>query len=161
MPTISPDGAARLRRTEKVESYRGGTAQRRASMRIAYASLAVLLTALIASCSSFGKSKPEPVIDPNAYPANYRKQIATFLQTTNLDRADYSNAFISMPALKPVGDSQRYVVCVQFNGYNQQRTKVAIYFAASVAQFVDAKPEQCADAAYQPFTELAVLVPSR
>ena len=131
-------------------------------MRIARAGIVALLASIsIAGCSGFGKPKPEPVVDPNAYPANYRTQIVTLLTTTLTDRADFRGALIAAPALKPVGDSQRYVVCLQLNGHNQRRDKVVIYLAGVPNFFLDAKPEQCADAAYQPFKELEAETPDK
>jgi len=130
-----------------------------AVIKIAGAGLALALASMsVAGCGS--APKPAPVIDPNAIPANYRNQIATFLMTMLTDRADFRNALIAPPALKPVGQSQHYVVCVQFNGHNQHKDKAVIYLAGAINQYVDAAPEQCADAAYQPFTELAGLGPS-
>lgn len=117
-----------------------------------------------AGCSGFGGPKTQqaavPPPDPNAFPANYRIQIARFLATQLTDRADFRGALISPPVLKPVGDSQHYVVCLQFNGHTQIRNKVAIYLAGEITQFIDSKPEQCADAAYQPFKELESVTPS-
>ena len=58
------------------------------------------------------------------------------------------------------GDNPHYIVCVQFNGHGQIKNKVAIYLAGEITQFVDATPEQCGDAAYQPFKELEAEAPS-
>jgi hypothetical protein len=128
-------------------------------MKIARAGLAMALASMsVAGCSS--APKPAPVIDPNAFPANYRNQIATFLMTVLTDRADFRSSLIAPPVLKQVGDSQHYVVCVQLNGRNQHKDKALIYLAGAVNQYVDAAPGQCADAAYQPFTELVGLAPS-
>lgn len=103
---------------------------------------------------------PAPALDPNAYPANYRKQIATYLLTVLTERSDFYNTVISQPAIKPVLQSQRYVVCLQFNGRVQHKNKVVVYLAGTLQQFVDATPEQCGDAVYQPFQELAAAAPS-
>ena len=120
-----------------------------------------LAATMLAGCSGFGADKPAPAIDPNAFPANYRKDVANFLPVNLMDRAEFRGALIAAPALKPVGDAQRYVVCLQFNGYNQRKDKVAIYFGGELQQFIDPTPEQCAGAAYQPFTELASEIPAR
>jgi hypothetical protein len=136
--------------------------QSQAVMSIVRAGTAVALAALMtAGCSSFGGQKPVQVINANVYPANYRNQIAMLLRTLLTDRADFLGAYISAPALKSTGDAQHYVVCVQFNGHGQPKEKVAIYLAGEVTQFVDAKPQECADAVYQPFTELAGVMPRR
>jgi len=123
--------------------------------------MAALLATVLPGCSSFGTPKPVPQVDPNAFPANYRKQIATYLQTYLVDRADFRSSLIAEPAMKPVEQSQHYVVCVQFNGHNQHKTKAAIYLAGAITQFVDPKPGQCDDAVYQPFQELADETPEK
>lgn len=112
-----------------------------------------------AGCSSTSKSaKPQAAVDPNAYPADYRAQIVGFLRQSLTDRPDFRGAQISPPVLKPIGDSQRYMVCVQFNGRSLIKTKVAIYLDGQMTQFVDAA-EQCAGAAYEPFRELEAAIP--
>lgn len=122
--------------------------------------LFLALALAMAGCSSFGAKKDAAPVDPNAYPATYRTQIAAFLRQSLTNRAAFRGAFISSPMLKPIGDSQRYVVCVQFHNNGQLENKVAIYFAGMIAQFVDATPAQCGNAAYTPFNELAAAVPS-
>jgi len=133
---------------------------RPAGMNFRAATSATLIALALASCSGFGGPKKDAApTDPNAFPANYRAQIATFLRQSLTSRADFRGAFISPPMLMPVGDSQRYIVCVQFHGNGQLKTKVAIYFAGMIAQFIDSTPEQCGGAAYTPFTELAAALP--
>jgi hypothetical protein len=132
------------------------------AMRIARAGIWALLASIgLVGCTGFGKPKPEPAVDPNAYPANYRTQMVTLLTTMLTDRADFRGALIAPPALKPVGQSQHYVVCLQLNGHNQHKDKVVIYLAGAPTQYIDSKPEQCADAAYQPFKELEDMTPTR
>lgn len=121
----------------------------------------LLLVAMAAGCSSSGKKTPEVVIQTNVYPAGYRNQVATLLMTTLRDPADFRTAQISAPALKQVGDNQHYIVCVLLTGHPPRREKVAIYLGSSITQFIDAQPGQCADAAYQPFTELQHMNPSK
>jgi hypothetical protein len=130
---------------------------------------ALLATAaLLAACSGgfggFG-SKPAPaaVVNPDPYPAAYRQQVATLLVMNLADRADFRGALIAAPALKPVagGQMQHYVVCLQFTGHNDRRTKAVVYLEGKPNEFVDATPEQCDGAAYQPFTELVYEQPDR
>ncbi len=134
---------------------------RGATMNLGVGVAAALLAVAVAGCSGFGspKSGALSTADPNAYPANYRTQILEFLRQSLSSRAAYHGAVISQPVLKSVGDSQRYIVCVQFNSNSQISNKVAIYFAGMISQFVDSTPEQCGDAAYQPFKELDAAVP--
>ncbi len=115
---------------------------------------ASIMAALLAGCSGLAKKKEPVAVDPNVYPQDYRKQIGVLLATTSKDAADFHGTLISQPVLKQVGDSPHYIVCVQFTGRGVRRTKVAIYLEGAVTQFVDATPEQCGDAQYQPFTEL-------
>ncbi len=123
---------------------------------MAAAFIAALLATTLAGCTK----KPEIVtVDPNAYPVNYRKDIVEFLRQSLTDRAAFRGALIAQPALKPVGDSQRYTICVQFNSRGQSTTKAAIYIDGHLTQFIDATPEQCAGVAYQPFKELQAAVP--
>ena len=141
-------------------------------MRGLAAAAALLLAAtLLAACSgglsslgSFG-SKPAPatVVDPDPYPADYRRQVATLLTTNLRDRADFRGAQIAAPALKPVANSQtpHYVVCVLLTGHNEPRSKAIVYLEGKPNQFIDARPEQCGGAAYQPFTELIYEQPER
>jgi hypothetical protein len=125
-------------------------------MKIAYLEVALLLASTaIAGCSN----TPKPAVDANVMPTDYRNQIATYLGQVVTDRADFRNSMIGAPVLKPVGSGEHYVVCVMLNGHNQHKENVVIYFGTMVNQFVDATPGQCADAAYQPFKELAALLP--
>lgn len=135
------------------------------------AMLAVMLATLaLAGCSGgfpgFGgtkRARPAPAVDLNLFPANYRNQVAMLLRTTLTDPADFSGALIAPPVLKPVAESPNlhYVVCVQLNGHNERKTKVVIYLGGDPTQYVDATPQQCADAAYQPFTELQNVRPQK
>jgi len=132
------------------------------AMSIARAGRVALLASMsIAGCTGSRGTKPAEAVDPNAYPANYRTQIVDLLTTMLTDRADFRGALIAEPAMKPVGQSQHYVVCLQLNGHNQRKDKVVIYLAGVPIQYVDSKPEQCADAAYQPFKELEDMTPTR
>ena len=116
-------------------------------------------TLLLASVAIAGCSTPKPAVDPNVMPTDYRNQIATYLSQLLTDRADFRLSLIGAPVLKPVGASEHYIVCVMLNGHNQHKEKVVIYLGTNINQFVDAAPGQCADAAYQPFKELAALLP--
>jgi hypothetical protein len=137
-------------------------------MAMVRAGMAILAAAVtLAGCGSSGsgifggpkQAQPVQAVDANAFPAFYRQQIMTFLMNELSDRADFRNALIAPPTLKPVGDSQRYIVCLQFNGHNQHKNKVVIYFAGQLQQYVDPTPEQCGDAAFQAFQELATAQP--
>jgi len=124
--------------------------------------VAVAITA--AGCSGFDKSKTaqgSAAVDTNIFPANYRTQIATFLSQSLTTRPDFRGALIAQPVLKPVGDNPHYVVCIQFSGSSQLKAKVAVYLAGQMNEFIDATPEQCSDAVYQPFKELEATLPPK
>jgi len=117
------------------------------------------VTLLLASIAIAGCSTPKPAVDPNVMPTDYRNQIASYLGQVVTDRADFRNSMIGALVLKQVGSGEHYIVCVMLNGHNQHKEKVVIYLGTNINQFVDATPGQCADAAYQPFKELAALLP--
>lgn len=147
----------------------------RTAMRKPCPTVAALVAVLaLAGCSSsslpslpgLGSSKPAqptPTVDMNVYPANYRRQIVVMLLTLLSNRADFLNATIAQPALKPVVDSANlhYVVCIQYNDRTEHRDKAVIYLGGEPQQYIDATPQQCGDAAYQPFTELAAALPHK
>ena len=127
-----------------------------AAMKAARTATALLLASLtIAGCSN----TPKPEVDANVMPTDYRNQVATYLGQVVTDRADFRNSLVGSPVLKQVGANEHYVVCVMLNGHNQHKEKIAIYLGPNINQFIDATPGQCADAAYQPFKELAALLP--
>jgi hypothetical protein len=119
------------------------------------------LATSVAGCSFNTQHPVTPKVDPNLYPQNYRKQVAVYLSQELSDRADFRGARISQAVLKQVGDSQHYVVCLQFNGHSQIKSKVAIYLSGDITQFIDSTPELCGDAAYTPFTELEQVLPDK
>jgi hypothetical protein len=134
------------------------------------ASVAALLLAAgaLGACSGglpgFGsKRAPDVVVNPDTYPADYRRQIANMLVMNLRDRADFRGAFIAAPALKPVADGQtpHYVVCVLLTGHNDKRNKAVVYLEGRPNEFIDATPQQCDGAAYAPFTELEYEQPDR
>jgi len=134
----------------------GSIKVRSASINLRAGAAAMLLSIALAGCST---KKDDVVVDPNLYPATYRTQLLEFLRQSLTSRPDFRGALIAPPILKQVGDNPRYIVCVQFTGNGQSKSKVAIFFAGMISQFVDASPEQCGDAAYQPFKELAGALP--
>ncbi len=130
-------------------------------MRVAAWLAPTVLAATLAACSSFGRQ--EPAIDPNLYPADYKANLLKFLQTYLNDPRGVHEAFLAEPTLRPVGNDSRYVLCVRYNArdengrYEGGTEKAAVYYAGKMTQFVDARPDWCAAAAYQPFPELQAL----
>jgi hypothetical protein len=122
--------------------------------------LGALLPAVLALAGCSKKDQPQIASDPNAFPANYRKDITTFLRQSLTNRADFHGAMISEPAIKPVEESDHYVVCVQFNPKSPIKTKAVVFLGGQMTQFVDATPAQCDGAVYQPFKELDAATPA-
>lgn len=127
--------------------------------RTGLALAALALAATVSGCSSNDKSQPAQPVDLNVYPKDYRAQMLVFLRQSLADRSDFRGVQIGQPTLKPVGVNPHYVVCVQFSVRSQIKTKVAIFLDGQITQFIDATPDQCSDAAYQPFTELGAAAP--
>jgi hypothetical protein len=120
----------------------------------------VMAAGVLAGCSGFGKNQQPAASDPSVFPANYRNTLVTFLQQSLTNRDAFHGVMISEPALKPVGQSQLYIVCVQFNSANAiEPTRAAVFLSGQLTQFIDATPEQCAGAVYQPFKELDAATP--
>jgi hypothetical protein len=139
-----------------VPNFRLLEGRRDIAAAIARSGIALVLASMaIAGCSN----TPKPAADATVMPTDYRNQIATYLGLVVTDRADFRNSMVGSPVLKQVGASEHYIVCVMLNGHNQHKEKIVIYLGPNINQFIDAVPGQCADAAYQPFKELAALLP--
>jgi hypothetical protein len=105
-------------------------------------------------------STKTPEIDPNMFPANYKKEILDTLTHTLDDPTNVRDASISDPVLTPIDKNQRYTACVRFNARNLRRQyvgskdRIAFFYGGRLNQLVEATPEQCGNAAYKPFSEL-------
>lgn len=126
-----------------------------------------LLTALaLAGCSGIGFRKASEMghekVEPNIFPADYKQKIITYLQNSLQEPFAIRDAALAPPVLKQLDTDYRYVACVR---YNQQvggqylgiEEKAIIYFGGEFNQFIDATPQLCGGAAYQPFLELQAL----
>jgi hypothetical protein len=113
--------------------------------------LAALFAALV-GCSQFGKPEQKP--DPNAYPANYKTDLLTYLRDHPDDLSNAQSTYISLPALKQFGAESRYFICLRADGQNWRKEKIVIFFSGMINQFVNATSEDCGTAAYQLFPEL-------
>jgi hypothetical protein len=118
----------------------------------------VMAAGALAGCSGFSKNQ-QPASDLNVFPTNYRSTLVAFLRQSLTKRSDFRGVLLSEPALKPVGPSQHYIVCVQFNSQSAIKTQAAVYLGGQMTQFIDAAPDQCAGAVYQEFKELEAAAP--
>jgi hypothetical protein len=118
--------------------------------------LSALATAL-AACSS--NSKPE---NPNVFPTDYKNEIIVTLKKlfTSNGTARVSGAFVSDPALRPVGKNQLYTACVRYTAHGASSgeignaMRIAYFYGGHLNQLIEASQDQCGNAAYKPFPEL-------
>lgn len=123
--------------------------------------LVAALAATLAGCYS------EPKIEENAVPRpeEYKDQVTTFVRNALTDPTGIRSAFLAQPALRPVANATRYVVCFKYDGkdnadprrYAGSKEFAAIFYDRRISQFVAGTPDLCGQAAYQPFPELQKL----
>jgi hypothetical protein len=129
-------------------------------MRGGMAGIFALTTFALAACTG---STPTPAVDPNIAPSEYDREMLNTLRSTLENPANVREASISAPALRPVGQEQRYSVCVRFNardGANQYmgiKEHIGWFYGGHLNQLVEATPGQCAGAAYRPWPALEQL----
>src|SRR5215467_356201 len=80
----------------------------------------------------------------NVYPDNYRTDLLAALHTYVSDPTNIRDAYVSEPAIRPVGLQNRYAACVRFNARNSDgryvgsRDVLAVFTTGRFDQFVDA-----------------------
>ena len=122
--------------------------------------LPAALAVMLAACAADRRTQD---LDPNIFPTNYKQEVIDTLSQALDDAVNVRDAFISDPALAPVGKDQRYTICVRYNARNlrQQyvgsRDRIGYFYGGHLNQLVDAAAEQCGNAAYKPFPELEKL----
>ena len=73
--------------------------------------LTAVVAGMLAACAS---SEDKPV-EANLLPTNYKQEILDTLSRTLGYPTNVREAYISDPALGPVGKDQRYMACVRYN----------------------------------------------
>lgn len=127
--------------------------------------LACLLLVLGGCGHDYRSTDPVPATEEeiNVPPANYKTDILGAMHAYLVDPTGIRDGAISTPAVKPVGNAQRYVVCLRFNAKRSGNTYAgvkeiaAVFVAGRFDRFVETAREACADAAYAPFPELGKL----
>ena len=128
-------------------------------------SAAISLVLALGACSGAGSSAPPPQTSPNIFPAKYRTEIADFLRTYLNNPTKVRDAYVSEPALKPVGGATHYVSCIRYNPrdpqnrYTGNEDNVVVFWGGRLNQLLPGNPALCANAAYQRFPEAEILVP--
>jgi hypothetical protein len=139
--------------------------------------LALCLAPALAGCSS-GRSREEREARINIYPANYRADLLAALHTYVSDPTHIREAYVSEPAITPIGKQNRYAACVRFDARNSDgryvgsRDVLAVFVDGRFDQFIDestqpgpanqAEPatfvkERCGAAEYKRFPELEAM----
>jgi hypothetical protein len=137
---------------------------------------AVTLVVALAGCGS-GRLREERETRINVYPDNYRTDLLAALHTYVSDPAHIRDAYVSDPAIRPIGTQNRYAACVRFNArnsdgrYTGSKDVLAVFVAGRFDQFVDsslgpagqssqASPvkELCSQAEYKRFPEAEAMV---
>ena len=96
--------------------------------------------------------------DANTYPDNYKAEVLAYLRNYLNDPSGVRNAGISVPAVRAIGNVERYTSCVRFSARTpgasaSGRDYLVIYLAGKLDQ-VAPSSDLCREAAYQPFPEL-------
>jgi hypothetical protein len=134
-----------------------------------HASLFLGIILLLGACGQhlgLGTDTPSAEADPlNAFPTNYKPNILAAMHAYLNDPTGIRDAVISEPALKSIGNSTRYVVCLKFNPkknaneYAGVKELAAAFLLGRFDQFVETAHDLCAGVAYLPFPELQKLPP--
>lgn len=140
--------------------------QRRASLLTA---VAIGLAFGLSACAGerhplYANSRSEEA-ELNAFPANYKSDILGGMHAYLNDPTGIRDAAIAEPALKAIGGTNRYTVCLQFNAKKNARdyagikTVAAVFLAGRLDHFADTIKDACNGAVYAPFPELQKLPP--
>jgi len=114
----------------------------------------------LAACTG---ATPNAAIEPNIAPTEYERETLNTLRSTLENPANVREASISAPALRPVGQEQRYSICVRFNArdaanqYMGLKEHIGWFYAGHLNQLIEAAPGQCVGAAYRPWPALEQL----
>jgi len=125
------------------------------------------LLLLIGACAHHNPLGEDPnagADDPvNVLPTRYKSDILGAMHAYLNDPTGIRDAGIAEPALKSVGNSRRYVVCLRLNAkqrgthYAGVRDIAAVFVAGRFDHFVDPAKDACTGATYTPFPELEKL----
>jgi hypothetical protein len=134
------------------------------SMRWRRSGLLVVATLMLGACGHHhlgGEDDEDPGL--NAYPTGYKTDILGAMHAYLNDPTGIHDAAISEPMLKKIGDSTRYVVCLQFNGklngtgYAGDKVFAAVFLAGHFDHFVEKAQDACGGVSLTPFPELEKL----
>ena len=118
----------------------------------------LLIAAALGACSSGPRVETKGGESVNIYPDNYKAEVLAFLRNYLNDLSGIRDAGITVPAVRPVGGTERYAICVHFSARTpgasaSGRDYLAIFLAGKLDQMAPSR-EQCSGATYEPFPEL-------
>jgi hypothetical protein len=114
--------------------------------------LAAAVAVTACACSS-----KQPKIEENIFPADYKAQIVRHLRMQSDYRLNLRDAYVAPPLMKAYQSTARYISCIRFTAQDDSKEMAAFFFSGGLTQVVNAPPELCANAAYEPFPELQKL----
>jgi hypothetical protein len=121
------------------------------------------LSLVLGACAHNAPSAEAVNSELNTPPTDYRSEIIGAMHAYLNDPTGIRDAGIAEPALKTIGNSTRYVVCVRLNakkrggGYAGVKDMAAVFMVGRFDHFVEKAQEPCAGATYAPFPELQKL----
>jgi hypothetical protein len=108
----------------------------------------------------------------NVYPDNYKTDLAGAVHAYVADPTGIRDAYVSEPAIRAIGQQNRYRACLRFNAKNSDgryagnKDLVAVFVSGRFDQFLEQPPslvaevrEGCKQAEYQRFPEIEALKP--
>jgi len=116
------------------------------------------MAAVIAVTAGACSLNRAPKIEENVYPTEYKAQIIKQMRLqSESSRLNLRDAYVAPPLMKAYQSTARYVSCLRFTIQEERREMAAFFFNGALTQIVDATPELCANAAYEPFPDLQKL----
>jgi hypothetical protein len=140
----------------------------RNSARRLCAGLILGATLLLGACAHHQVESDEAAAaDPvNVPPVQYKPDILAAMHAYLNDPTGIRDAGIAEPpALRPVGNAKRYVVCLRLNAKKNDNTKqyagtremAAVFVSGRFDHFADPAKDACTGATYAPFPQLEKL----
>ncbi len=139
----------------------GAWAMQGNGVRRRFAGVLLGLMFILSACAEARRAADDSEI--NVYPANYKSEILAAMHAYLNDPTGIREPAVSEPMIKSIGNSDRYLVCVRFNGkrrgseYAGVKDVGALFIAGRFDRFIESVREQCAGAAYASFPELGLL----
>jgi len=125
--------------------------------------LVPVLTLVLGGCSGLDAYRTAQQTEAEAQsvvPENYKTEILALMRTYLNDPVGVRGAFATVPAMRTIEGTNRYVVCVRYNArkgggqYAGSKDSIILFRQGKLDRIVDNAREFCKDAAYQPFPEL-------